>query len=513
MQVVVADPAEKTEFGPGPERLVVQHLQHCFELLTLRRFGKAHDIGADRAAAERDKHPHPRPDTFRQLRWHTVVETALQRQRDHHFDGHVLSKWLSIGGWCGSHGAASIVQDHPDDKGKIGAVDGALMSLFLLTFFLVYGSAQGYFLLRAWQGLSLGRCGAAWLSLWLLAMVLAPVAVRLLEREGHERLARTAAYIGYCWMGFLFLFVSLMLVLDLLRFGRYLAAFFVRLPSLPLFEPRPLFVTVAALAVGIALYGWFEALQLRTVYLVLPTAKLPAGSPRVRIVQLSDLHVGLIVRDGRVQKVVQAVRQAAPDLVVATGDMVDGHVGHFDGVAELFRGIAPPLGMFAVTGNHEYYAGIGQATAFLKQCGFQLLRNEHREVGPYLTLVGVDDPASGQPDQSSIEGRLLAEVPQRRFVLLLKHRPEIAAASRGRFDLQLSGHVHGGQIFPFSLLTWLRFPLMAGLHRLSEGEALYVSRGCGTWGPPIRFLEPPEVTVIDLVPTSTSSAAPYGRSS
>ena len=388
------------------------------------------------------------------------------------------------------------------------------MKLFLLTFFLVYGSAHGYFLLRAWQGLALGRCGAAGLSLWLVAMVVAPVAVRLLEQDGREQLARAVAYLGYCWMGFLFLFVALMLLGDLLRFGRYLAAFFVRVPAVPLFEPRPLFLAVVLLAAGIVVYGWFEAQQVRTVHLVLPTTKLPAGSPRVRIVQLSDLHVGLIVRDGRVAKVVQAVRQASPDLVVATGDMVDGHVGgHFDGVSELFRGVAPPLGMVAVIGNHEWYAGIGQATAFLQRCGFQLLRNEQREAGPYLTLVGVDDPATGQPGLSAVEGRLLAAVPRNRFVLLLKHRPEIAAASRGRFDLQLSGHVHGGQIFPLTLLTWLRFPVAAGLTRLPERGALYVSRGCGTWGPPIRFLAPPEVTVIDLVPTSTASVVRSGRSS
>ncbi len=387
------------------------------------------------------------------------------------------------------------------------------MQLFLLTFFLVYGSAHGYFLLRAGQGLALGRSGVAWLSLWLVAMVAAPVAVRLLERGGHELLARAVAYLGYCWMGFLFLFVSLMLVVDLVRFGRYLAVFFVRVPPLPLFEPRPLFLGVCLVAAGIAVYGWFEAQQVRTVHLVIPTPKLPAGTPRVRIVQLSDLHIGLIVGDGRVSRVVRLIRRAAPDLVVATGDMVDGHVGHFDGVARLFRGLAPPLGMVAVIGNHECYAGLGPATAFLQRCGFQLLRNEQREAGPYLTLVGVDDPATGQPGLSAVEGRLLAAVPRNRFVLLLKHRPEIPAASGGRFDLQLSGHVHGGQIFPFTLLTWLRFPVAAGLTRLSEGGALYVSRGCGTWGPPIRFLAPPEVTVIDLVPTSTASVVRHGRSS
>lgn len=389
------------------------------------------------------------------------------------------------------------------------------MNLFLLTFFLIYGSVHGYFLLRAWQGLALGRSGVTLLALWLVAMVIAPLAVRLLERDGHERIAQACAYVGYVWMGFLFLFLSLMLLLDLVRLSHYLASFFVRVPAVALFAPRPLFLFCCLSAALIAGYGWFEAQAVRTEQVVLPTAKLPAGATRVRIALISDLHVGLIVRDERVSRVVEAIRRAAPDMVVATGDIVDGHVSHVDGVSEMFRGLTPPLGMFAVYGNHEYYAGFGQATNFLQRSGFRLLRGEQSEVDQFLTVVGVDDPVASQRGEfrPEDESRLLQAVPSNRFVLLLKHRPVVAAASQGRFDLQLSGHVHKGQVFPFNLLTWLHFPVRAGLTRLAEGGWLYISRGSGTWGPPIRVLAPPEVTIIDLVPTSISSAAQYGRSS
>lgn len=389
------------------------------------------------------------------------------------------------------------------------------MNLFLLVFFLIYGSAHGYFLLRAWQGLALGRNGVLLLSAWLLAMVVAPLAVRLLERDGHERMAQACAYVGYVWMGFLFLFLSLMLLLDLVRLSHYLASFFVRVPAVALFAPRPLFLFCCLSAALIAGYGWFEAQAVRTEQVVLPTAKLPAGATRVRIALISDLHVGLIVRDERVSRVVEAIRRAAPDMVVATGDIVDGHVSHVDGVSEMFRGLTPPLGMFAVYGNHEYYAGFGQATSFLQRSGFRLLRGEQSEVDQFLTVVGVDDPVASQRGEFRPEDelRLLGAVPADRFVLLLKHRPVVADASRGLFDLQLSGHVHKGQVFPFNLLTWLHFPVRAGLTRLAEGGWLYISRGSGTWGPPIRVLAPPEVTIIDLVPTSISSAAQYGRSS
>lgn len=388
------------------------------------------------------------------------------------------------------------------------------MKLFLLAFFLIYGAGHSYFLLRAKQGLAVGRTGTVLLALWLVAMIIAPVLVRLLERHGHERIAQLCAYVGYIWMGFLFLCVALMLFVDLLRCAHYLAGFFVRVPVITLFAARPFFVFCCVTAGLVAFYGWFEAQTVRTEQVVIPTSKLPASVGRIRIALISDLHVGLIVREERVRRVVAAISQASPDLVVATGDSVDGHVSHFDGVSELFRGLKPPLGMFAVYGNHEYYAGFGQATAFLQRSGFRLLRGEHSEAGQFLTVVGVDDPAAIQrggyrPDE---ERRLLAAVPVCRFVLLLKHRPVVDSGMAGRFDLQLSGHVHKGQIFPFNLFTWLNFPVRAGLNRLPGGGWLYVSRGSGTWGPPIRVLAPPEVTVIDLVPTSSASAVQYGRS-
>lgn len=376
------------------------------------------------------------------------------------------------------------------------------MNLFLLVFFLVYGSAHGYFLLRARQCCPLGTAGTVALAVWLLLMVVAPLAVRLLERDGYETLARLTAYLGYSWMGFLFLFVSLMTVLDLLRFGRYIATYFLRVPTMTLFEPRPLFWCCTLVALGISLYGVYEASHLHVEQVTIPTDKLPPGAARLRIAQISDLHVGLIVRERQVQRVVAAIAAGNPDLVVATGDIVDGHVSHFDGVSELFKRLQPRLGMLAVPGNHEYYAGLGQARQFLERSGFRFLRGEGVAAGERLWVVGVDDPTAvrfnGFHDDD--EQRLLAAAPRDRFVLLLKHRPVVLPASTGQFDLQLSGHVHKGQIFPFNLLTWLNFPVRAGLSRYPHQAWLYVSRGTGTWGPPIRFLAPPEVTLIDLVP-------------
>jgi predicted MPP superfamily phosphohydrolase len=179
---------------------------------------------------------------------------------------------------------------------------------------------------------------------------------------------------------------------------------------------------------------------------------------------------------------------------------VDGQINNLEGLADMIKEINPRYGKFAVLGNHEYYAGLKQAIEFKKVAGFTLLRGEGISIDGIINLIGVDDPAAKYFNgyDESMEKRLLASFPRERFTILLKHRPLINKDSLGLFDLQLSGHVHKGQIFPFSLLTKIYYPKDAGLLRVNGG-ILYVSRGSGTWGPPIRFLAPPEVTVIDIV--------------
>jgi len=376
------------------------------------------------------------------------------------------------------------------------------MTLFLLNFLFIYGLAHAYFILRlmrAWSQLQ------GWWPLpvsWCLLMVAAPVLARLLEQQGQTAVASAVAYIGYCWMGFLFVFISLSVVFELLRFLSWSAHFFIKMPEIALLAPRHSFLLCFGLAGLIACYGWFEAGNLKVEHHSVVAPTLPKGSARIRIAQISDLHIGLIVGARQVQQVTDVIQGLKPDLLVATGDIVDGHIRHVNGVSQMLHALSPPLGMFAVFGNHEYYAGLESSRKFMEQSGLRVLQDQAALVGEHLALVGVDDPAAKRFGrfQAAEEARLLAAVPKDRFVLLLKHRPVVDQGSIGLFDLQLSGHVHKGQIFPFNLLTWLRFPVRAGMNHVAGGGLLYVNRGTGTWGPPIRFLAPPELTVIDLVP-------------
>jgi predicted MPP superfamily phosphohydrolase len=378
------------------------------------------------------------------------------------------------------------------------------MSLFLLTFLLLYSFLHLYLFLKIKAAFALGMVIGLGIVIFMAVMVAAPILVRVLERYECEASARLLSYIGYSWLGLIFLFCSSALIVDLYRLVIFAAGGLLRaeLTTIGL-TPRLAFFVPALVAVAIFTYGLFEASAIRLERITITTSKVPKEMGTFTICQISDIHLGLIVREERLTKVIDLVKQVRPDVLVSTGDLVDGQIDDMGGLARLLQAINPPYGKFAVTGNHEFYAGLGQALRFTEQAGFTVLRGKRRDVAGFMTIAGVDDPAGRAFGivQVSSEQALFAAAPKGRFILLLKHRPIVDKKEEDLFDLQLSGHTHKGQIFPFSLFVKLSTPYDAGLVRLGQRleHILYVSRGTGTWGPPIRFLAPPEVTVIKLI--------------
>jgi uncharacterized protein len=376
------------------------------------------------------------------------------------------------------------------------------MTLFLLTFFLLYGSMHLYAFLKARAAFAFGTYTGISVVFFMLIMLFAPFVIRLSEKAGFEVFARLMSYIGYSWLGILFLFVSASAVIDVYRLVIFSGEMILKQDWTYLKVPaRYAFFLPLVLSVGIALYGYFEARDIRTEHITVESPKISAEIGRLRIVQISDVHLGLIIREERLARILQEVKKAGPDILVSTGDLVDGQIDNLSGLADMLKGIRPQHGMFAITGNHEFYAGLDQALNFTEKAGFKILRNEGLTIDGLITIAGVDDPQAksfGLFGQSP-EKEILSALPRDTFILFLKHRPSLDQAAAGLFDLQLSGHVHKGQIFPFSIITWLYYPTQSGLAELPGNALLYVSRGSGTWGPPIRFLSPPEVTVIDIV--------------
>jgi len=380
------------------------------------------------------------------------------------------------------------------------------MSLFLLSFLLIYGGLHLYFFMRLRAALTLPGWVLLFLALFLVIMVAAPILVRLSERSGYSKLAVFLAYFGYTWMGIIFLFAAAALAVDFYRIFAWGLNLLLHKKLLFQLSPKTVFYIPLVFSLLVSIVGAFEAWDIQLEKVTLVSQKIPAAMSGLRIVQISDVHLGLIVRHKRLEKILATVEKAKPDILVSTGDLVDGQINDLTGLAEMLQKIKPRYGKYAVTGNHEFYAGLQEALTFTERAGFTVLRNKSLPVADLFNIAGVDDRTRIYSDKlpETSESDMLPSLDNKKFTLLLKHRPEVDKASLGFFDLQLSGHTHKGQIFPFNIITLLYFPIHWGCLNPVDHCFLYVSRGSGTWGPPIRFLSPPEVTLIELISANSN---------
>ncbi|AMO23358.1 metallophosphoesterase [Ramlibacter solisilvae] len=350
--------------------------------------------------------------------------------------------------------------------------------------------------------------GAVLFALLLALSALLVPAGMFARRIARGRLADTVAAVGLFFMG---LFSSL-LVATLLRDLALLLATLLQALAPGAWPLAPLArwsARAAVLAAGaVTLLGLWNARRIaRVVTVDVPVKGLPAALRGFTIVQISDVHVGPTIRQRYVEGIVEAVNRLQPDVVAITGDLVDGSVAELGGHVAPLAQLAARDGSFFVTGNHEYYSGAGPWIAELSRLGIRVLHNEHvviQRSGAKLVLAGVPDYSGGHFDEAHRSDPLaaLAGAPADAGVkVLLAHQPRSApAAQRAGFDLQLSGHTHGGQFLPWNFFVRLQQPFTAGLHRL-EQLWVYVSRGTGYWGPPKRFGAPSEITRLRLMPS------------
>jgi len=246
--------------------------------------------------------------------------------------------------------------------------------------------------------------------------------------------------------------------------------------------------------------GYFEARDIRTVEISVTTDKLPIGTDTIRIVQISDLHISKTFDSDQLTKTMEIADAASADLIILTGDTVDMDLRKDEYFVKILDSVSTPLGKYAVTGNHEHYAGIEQAADFMERAGYTVLRGGWLDLGP-IVVAGIDDPGRDVVSKQNDGFLLLSSLPDNlrsKFILFLKHQPYVHEDSIGLFDLQLSGHTHGGQIWPLGYLVGFLHGIKQGLSAHADSH-LYVSNGTGYWGPPIRFLAPPEVTIINVV--------------
>jgi len=322
------------------------------------------------------------------------------------------------------------------------------------------------------------------------------------SRNAFPSFSATVGWVSMPWMALVGLTFIALVVIDLVR---------VAVPKPRDFSPsRRTFLARAtggaALAIGgtSVARGMIEARGTHEVVDVeVPLAKLPRALDGFTIVQLSDLHVGLTIDRAFVQKVVDHANRLAPDLIALTGDLVDGRVADLrDEVAPLGQ-LRARHGVYAVTGNHEYYSGADPWISEITSLGVRYLRNERVAIGDGDTLfdlAGVDDySAEAYKGHGEDLPRALAGRDARRALVLLAHQPrQVRTAAAHGVDLQLSGHTHGGQIWPWHYIVKLQQGgMLAGRYQHGATQ-LYVTRGCGYWGPPVRLLAPLEITRVIL---------------
>ena len=331
------------------------------------------------------------------------------------------------------------------------------------------------------------------------------------RRNKHSPMSDHLAGAGFVAMGFF----SSLLVLTLLRELILLAA-----SAAIIWQSgqeallHQLHVWSAAAVPVVALFltfvGFINARRRAVVRNVdVPIAGLPAQLHGFSIAQISDIHVGTTIKNGYVSRIVDAVNALDADMIAVTGDLVDGSVQRLSPHTQPLGRLSARHGAFFVTGNHEYYSGANAWIAEMRRLGLAVLINEHvvlEHDGEAVVIAGVTDYSAHHfdPTQRSDPAAAIAGAPASAGArVLLAHQPRSAfAAAKAGFDVQLSGHTHGGQFFPWNLLVKLVEPFAAGLHRLDD-LWVYVSRGTGYWGPPKRFGAPSEITRLRLVPAST----------
>jgi len=378
----------------------------------------------------------------------------------------------------------------------------------MLIFFFIaisYFSANIYFFYKVTSTFDFPTAVDVLTGTVIFIMTLLPVFIPIYSHKASERAMKIISYAGYIWLAFLIPFFPVALILDLYNmttpWNSYLmehgyTAFIVSRES-SFFIPLSLSALILA-------YGYFEAKNLRVERLVIHTSKLPPGVGNIRIAQISDLHLSVTVGEHMIDRIIKITEEEKPDIIVSTGDLMDGIIRHVNHLSGRLRKLNARYGKFAVTGNHEFYGGLRHTVKFIEDSGFTVLRDRGVTIENIINIAGMDFTGSetrgfDNDRPRNDEREVLSKLRPGLFTLLLKHRSDVKEESLGLFDLQLSGHSHKGQIFPVNLATMFLFQYHSGFTKLPKGSAIHTSRGTGTAGPPIRFLSTPEITIIDIL--------------
>lgn len=398
--------------------------------------------------------------------------------------------------------------------------------IFLSVFTSIIGAGYFYIGLKMIPGLGLDEMFSllAWVLIFVLVISI-PISYWISHTVASPRMQSVFSYFSFLSLGFFTILLSIVLFQDFMilvfSFLKIVSPYFANLLEasflgklFPLSGMDTFFSSIILLAIASILTAWgmFEAhVRIRTIEVNVPVENLHPDLIGFTIAQISDVHIGSTIQRPFLQHVVKRIQNFRPDVVVITGDLVDGPAHLYSQHLAPLVDLKSKYGTFFITGNHEYYNGVLAWIAEIKKLGIHVLLNENKILShknAKLALAGVTDLKAGSilPNHETNAKQAMLGAENSDFKILLAHQPNsIYEAEKAGFDLQLSGHTHGGQYFPGNLIIYLAQKFVAGLHRYKK-TLIYVSRGTGYWGPPIRIGAPSEITKIVLVDSKAKNA-------
>ncbi|MGA9121207.1 MAG: metallophosphoesterase [Bacteroidota bacterium] len=380
--------------------------------------------------------------------------------------------------------------------------------IFFSVFFSVYGLLNAYIFVHAWNALGEGGVAKAVFAACFVVLATSFIGGRFLERRWISVVSTALIWVGSFWLAAMLYFFLACLLVDLLGLvGLLIPSAGIWLGQISGSSSRDLLVAAIVLVALLLAYGHLNAVRPRVVHLKLEIRKpIPGG--KFSIAMASDLHLGTIVGPRRCEEIVKALNALDADVILLPGDLVDEDLGPVirANLGETLRGLAAPNGVYAVTGNHEYIGGVEPAVRYLRDHGVKMLRDEFAVLPCGITIVGREDRSATMGGVRRKELRQILEgVDRTRPVILLDHQPfRLQEAADAGIDLQLSGHTHHGQLWPLNFITRAVYEVSWGYLKKRDTH-YYVSSGVGSWGPPARIGNRPEVIKIEVVSTAVTA--------
>ncbi len=375
--------------------------------------------------------------------------------------------------------------------------------LFFSIVFLIYGLINYYLLLRGWQAMEQAPQYKKWFVFLFLFFSLSFIAGRFLENIWLSFASDALIWIGSFWIAAMVYFLMSVLLIDLIRIADY---YFNFLPAW-INENRPFakwiaFLIVIGTVTLTVVAGRINALSSQVTHLDFNISKNAGARTSLHAVMVSDIHLGTIIGRARLSALIGEIGALKPDIVLFAGDILDEDLGPVirQDLGSMLREIRAPLGVYGINGNHEYIGGVEQATAYLSSNSITMLRDTAVLIDSSFYLVGREDLSINR--FAGKNRKLLSEIVRgidtSKPLILMDHQPyNLQEARDNDVDLQLAGHTHHGQLWPFNFITEKIYEISRG-YKIIDNTRYYVSSGFGTWGPPIRLGSRPEIVSMRI---------------